>query len=245
MNYYNYFTEIEEHFVRRRGKHLLISPLDWSLISTWRESGVPLHVALRGIDIAMDTWDSKPHRPSDRLSTLFYCHDAVMAEYARHLEAHIGESTAESRSESGETASPQKLSSDQGPDKGALLAFLEARIREIKSLRAKHYQGENDEGIDRILSRLDEILHSAATEERQDLEALDRDLGILDALLIPELRSEIPIQQLDGWEQEARRELKIYKKRLPKETYDKIVENYLRGRIHRHYNIGELSLFQL
>jgi hypothetical protein len=245
MNYYNYFTEIEEHFVRRRGKHLLISPMDWSLISTWRESGVPLHVALRGIDIAIDTWDSKPHRPSDRLSTLFYCHDAVMAEYARHLEAHLGESPAESKSESVENASPQTRSSDEGPDKSAILEFLEARIREIKSLRAKHYEGENAEGIDRVLSRLDEILHSAATEERADFEALDRDLGILDELLITELRRGIPNQQLDGWEQEARKELKIYKKRLPKETYDKIVDNYLRGRIHRYFNIGELSLFQL
>jgi hypothetical protein len=56
MNYYNYFTEIEEHFVRRRGKHLMVSPMDWSLIAVWRDSGVPLHVALRGIDLAMDTF---------------------------------------------------------------------------------------------------------------------------------------------------------------------------------------------
>ena len=33
LNYYNYFTEIEEHFVRRRGKHLLISPMDWGPFS--------------------------------------------------------------------------------------------------------------------------------------------------------------------------------------------------------------------
>jgi len=50
LNYFNYFTEIEDHFIRRRGKHILLSPLDWTLIETWREMGVLLHVALRGID---------------------------------------------------------------------------------------------------------------------------------------------------------------------------------------------------
>jgi len=55
MNYYNYFTEIEEHFVRKRGKHLLLSPLDWNLIAAWRDAGVPLSVAIRGIDIAVES----------------------------------------------------------------------------------------------------------------------------------------------------------------------------------------------
>jgi hypothetical protein len=245
MNYYNYFTEIEEHLVRRRGKHLLVSPMDWSLISTWRESGVPLHVALRGIDIAVDTWNTKPHRPSDRLSSLFYCHDAVMEEYARYLEAHLGESPEESRSPSAQSEPPQPRDTHDGPAKSVLLNFLAARIGEIKSLRAKHYEGENAEGIDRVLSRLDEISHSLEAEERTDFEALDRDLGILDELLVTELRSTVPEERMDGWKQEAKKELKIYKKRLPKETYDKIVNNYLRGKIHRHFNIEELSLFQL
>ena len=70
MNYYNYFTEIEEHFVRRRGKHLLISPMDWGLIATWRDAGVPLHVALRGIDIAMDGFFARQGDAAVRRSTV-------------------------------------------------------------------------------------------------------------------------------------------------------------------------------
>ena len=79
MNYYNYFTEIEEHFVRRRGKHLLISPMDWALIASWRDAGVPLQVALRGIDIAMDAFYAKQRRGTSKVNSLCYCHDAVMA----------------------------------------------------------------------------------------------------------------------------------------------------------------------
>ena len=49
FNYYNYFTEIEEHFQRTRGTSLfLLSPLDWALIESWKNADVPLEAVLRG-----------------------------------------------------------------------------------------------------------------------------------------------------------------------------------------------------
>jgi hypothetical protein len=243
MNYFNYFTEIEDHFARRRGKHLLVSPLDWSLIATWRDSGIPLHVAMRGIDIAMDSFFSKPNRRG-RVNSLFYCHETVMEEYQRHLESHVGEdarpeTSAEKKSASG---------SEEGPDKDTVKEFLAARISEIKSLPAKllgQQSGTLVEVLDRILSRLEEIAKDLADTVRVDLESLDRDLGILDDVLTNELRAAVTPEQMRGWEEEAKKELKMYRKRLPKETYQRILENFLRGKIHRWFDLGELSLFHL
>ena len=134
MNYYNYFTEIEEHFVRRRGKHLLISPMDWGLIAAWRDAGIPLHVALRGIDIAMDGFFARQHRGSAKINSLCYCHDSVMLEYASHLESRIGESSADGSNAPAdtETAAERK----EGPDLAQVLEFISARIGEIKTLAA-------------------------------------------------------------------------------------------------------------
>ena len=123
--------------------------------------------------------------------------------------------------------------------------FLAARIIEIDLAQAKHSPGEDDEGITRVLSRLRQIAQSVESAERIDLEALERDLSILDDLLVSELRLGIAQEQLAAWEQEARKELKVYKKRLPKETYAKILDNFLRGKIRRQFRIGELSLFHL
>src|SRR5207237_4566857 len=61
-NYFNYFTEIEEHFLRRRGGGLLLSTLDWALIETWKDAGIPLEAALRGIDSAFDRYDQRPSK---------------------------------------------------------------------------------------------------------------------------------------------------------------------------------------
>jgi hypothetical protein len=245
MNYYNYFTEIEEHFVRRRGKHLFVSPMDWSLIATWRDSGVPLHVVLRGIDRAMDAFSAKRSRSDSRVSTLFYCHASVMEEYARHLESHLGEEPAEGAAAPAPTP-PAQPDESEGPDKKTILDFLNARISEIKALPGKlSVLAGDSEGIDRIVLRLEEITRDLETDKQVDFEAVDRDLAILDETLVGELRSVIAPDQIAAWEQEAKKELKIYRKKLPKDTYAKILENYLRTKIHRHFAVNELSLFHM
>jgi hypothetical protein len=237
MNYYNYFTEIEEHFVKRRGKHLLISPMDWALIAAWRDAGVPLQVALRGIDIAMDGFLARKGSGSAKVNSLCYCHDSVMTEYGNHLESRVGESSATAH---------QDAQDNEEPAKTEVLAFLSARMSEIKALPAKHsFSGATLEALNRISGRLEEILESVKTGNRFDSEALERDLQIVDNLLISELRSCISPEQMAEWENEAKTELKIYRKHLPRETYDKIRVNYLCKKVRQRFEIGELSLFQL
>ena len=79
QNYFNYFTEIEERFQQRRGSLLLLSTLDWALIETWREAGVPLEAVLRGIDAAFDKYEARTHRGHKRrINGLAWCAQAVM-----------------------------------------------------------------------------------------------------------------------------------------------------------------------
>src|SRR5215471_21340802 len=85
LNYFSYFSEIEDTFVRRRAKHLMLSPMDWALIESWKERGVPLHVALRGIEHAFDSYDAKKQKRT--VKTLLYCQEEVEAQYAEWLES--------------------------------------------------------------------------------------------------------------------------------------------------------------
>jgi len=88
LNYFSYFSEIEDTFVRRRGKHLMLSPLDWALIESWKERGVPLHVALRAIEHSFDSYDAKKQKRT--VKTLLYCQEEVEAQYAEWLESRVG-----------------------------------------------------------------------------------------------------------------------------------------------------------
>jgi hypothetical protein len=241
MNYYNYFTEIEEHFVRRRGKHLLISPIDWSLIAAWRDAGVPLQVAIRGIDIAMDGFLAR-QRSSSKVNSLCYCHDSVMTEYASHLESRVGESSEPLNAQVGGKTGSGK---EEWPAIAASLEYIRERMDEIKALSAKQYLESTLEGIGRVQARLDEVCHNLETGEQADSEALERDLTIIDELLVTELRKSISPEQMLEWDKEAKKELKVYRRRLPKETYERIRGNFIRDKIHRKFNIGELSIFRL
>ena len=107
QNYFNYFTEIEERFQQRRGSLLMLSTLDWALIETWREAGVPLEAVLRGIDNAFDKHDAKALRSSGRtrkVNGLAWCAQSVMEAVEQAMEASIGAAPA-----AGSEASRERL----------------------------------------------------------------------------------------------------------------------------------------
>ncbi len=80
LNYFNYFTEIEDHFQRARGTALfLLSPLDWALIESWKNAGVPLEAVLRGIDSAFEKWRGRKSK-TQKVNSLAFCAQAVLTE---------------------------------------------------------------------------------------------------------------------------------------------------------------------
>ena len=88
-NYFNYFTEIEDHFQRRRGTLILLSPLDWALMEIWKDAGIPLEAVLRGIDAAFDKWERRPRR-TRKVNGLAYCAQEVLATAEEMKEAAVG-----------------------------------------------------------------------------------------------------------------------------------------------------------
>src|SRR5580658_995517 len=102
QNYFNYFTEIEEHFQRRRGSLLLLSTIDWALIETWREAGIPLAAVLQGIDAAFDKYDARKNKTRvRRVNGLAYCAQAVMGAVESMQEAAVGATPRPSTAEQG------------------------------------------------------------------------------------------------------------------------------------------------
>src|ERR1700759_3777423 len=98
QNYFNYFTEIEERFQQRRGSLLMLSTLDWALIETWREAGIPLEAVLRGIDNAFDKYDERARRSSSRMrkvNGLGWCAQSVMEAVEQAMEAAVGASPSQ------------------------------------------------------------------------------------------------------------------------------------------------------
>src|SRR5215831_8338667 len=88
-NYFNYFTEIEERYLKRRGSGLLLSTLDWALIETWKNAGIPLDAVLRGVDETFDKYDRRPSK-TKKINSLAYCAQEVLGAAEDLKEAAVG-----------------------------------------------------------------------------------------------------------------------------------------------------------
>ncbi|HQK86299.1 MAG TPA: hypothetical protein PLU25_01595, partial [Acidobacteriota bacterium] len=181
FNYYNYFTDIEDHFISKRGKHILLSPLDWTLIETWQTMGIPLHVALRGIDRALTAFREKQLRHR-LVNSLFYCNQAVLEEYEHHLLSQEGQSTEDS--ELSRHSAPATLAID-------LSGFLTERQTELRRLADRYPGTPAAETGMRMARRLEEIITAWKHSERPDPERLEKDLRTIEDDLAPALANSV------------------------------------------------------
>ena len=149
MNYFNYFTEIEDAFVRRRGKHLFLSPLDWALMETWKQQGIPLHIVLRGLERSFDSYESRPRKRS--VKTLLYCQEEVEAQYAEWLEARVG---ASEKTDDAETDAGQLETRFSVP---AIREHLQRCHSELIRLSQSRKEDDLAEALARAASLLQEI----------------------------------------------------------------------------------------
>lgn len=221
-NYYNYFTEIEEHFVRKRGRNLLVSPLDWCLIDLWKSSGVPLHIALRGID---RSFENAKKRSRKSPTTLFYCHPAVMESFEEFSEAKVGDGSTE------DSAPSSPLS------KVDLLGHLQSLKQKI--------EGRGQEAFQRAERELKSLTGEVEARERLDLEEIDATLTRLADMIADKLFDDLSPEESKQLRSCIRADLKIYRKRLSADVCAQLERNYRNRLIRQRFGVPEFSLFQI
>ena len=224
MNYFNYFTEIEETFVRRRGKHLFLSPLDWALIEDWQERGIPLHIVLRSIESVFDVYDRQP--PGTRtIKSLFYCREEIEAQYAEWL----GSQTGRSDSVDDERQTPFSAS--------AISDHIDNAIGQLGQLSVPGLA----EDLDRAVSRLTEFKRNIPS----DPETIDKTLGDIERLLERSILENWDKQHLKILEREVARQLREYKTEMDSVAYNNTFNLMLLKRLRDESGIPRLGLFYL
>jgi hypothetical protein len=238
LNYFSYFSEIEDTFIRRRGKHLLLSPMDWALIESWKERGVPLHVALRGIEHAFDSHESKKRKRS--VKTLLYCQEEVEAQYAEWLESRVG--GHEEAQEEGEAQAKSPFPRD------VVLAHLGRSREELAKLykeRSQRIEDELCEALSRATALVDEIEKDYATAAQPDLRKLEDSLTGIERLLDDAIRAVTSDSELESARAEIESQLKPYKRHMESGVFDQTRDNLLRKRLRDQLGVPRLSLFFL
>ena len=243
MNYFNYFTEIEDTFIRRRGKHLLLSSMDWALIESWKEMGVPLHVALSGIERAFDSFNAKPRRRT--VKSLLYCQEEVEAQFAEWQESQVG-ATAK---KNGEKVIKETIDEAHLPfPRSTILEHLErvrASLRQICDERKKSRKDDFCDALSRVASRLKELQEDFTHAARPDAEKLENSLTSLEKLLDEALVANLPARELAATRLIAEEQLQPYRSRMERPVYEQTLDNLLLKRLRDAHGLPRLSLFYL
>jgi len=216
-NYFNYFTEIEEHFRRVRGTSLfLLSPLDWALIESWKNSEIPLEAVMRGIEAAFEKWRSRKIK-TQMVNSLAFCAQAVLTE------AQIMAGAVRPRAHK-EAAPPFPLDD--------LRTYLE---RNARALPAGY------EEITAALSRL-----AAEVEQHYgDLETLEQRLTVLEEKMIAAARTRQSDAEMFQSRAELDRQLRPYRGKMTADQLTMLEKQYLERHLLEKARLPRLSLFYM
>lgn len=232
-NYVNYFTEIEERFQQRRGSILLLSTLDWALIETWQEAGIPLEAALRGIDAAFDKYEARQKRGrTRRVNGLAWCSQAVMEAAEELKEAAIG------------TAPAAGTARESGFEHERVAAHLEAAA---VALDAAAVAPEACRATAVRLRELAGEVRAASGEgaAKVELEALERSLTVLEEKLFAALTAAAPEDLLVHLKEHAEHELAPYRSRMGAVQLRQVERQFVQKQLLVHYALPRLSLFYM
>ncbi len=227
QNYVNYFTEIEEHFQRRRGSLLLLSTLDWALVDTWRAAGVPLAAVLRGIDDAFDKYEQRQAKATHartrlrRVNGLAWCAQAIMEAVESMNDAAVGgvmPSSAEA----------------PGLEQDRIAGHLRRAAGRIRTAATAV------PALVEIADRLEQLANAPHRSEE-----LEQSLSALEEKLFAHLLTATPATDLESLREQAARELAPYRSRMQAVQIRQIEQQFLRRRLLERFDLPRLSLFYM
>jgi len=247
QNYFNYFTEIEEHFQRRRGTLLLLSTLDWALIETWREAGIPLEVVLRGIDDAFDRYEarqrSNPQRRLRQVNGLAWCAQAVMESAELQKEAATGIAVP--------VSGAVRQSSEAGFETQRIADHLEAAAQALDAASIAHASLHElwANSLAALALSVRSVLETLPAQPPgsgpPNLEDLERHLSVLEEKLFAILTTHVPEELLLQFKTEAARDLAAYRSRMTAVQLRQIEQQFVHKRLLEHFQLPRLSLFYM
>jgi hypothetical protein len=233
-NYFNYFTEIEEYFWKKRGAHLLVSPLDWAIMQTWHNAGIPLEAALKGIDRAFESYSRSRRGAGKPLKSLAYCTDAVLDAAQESQEAAAGAAPSKQRASAAEAFSRDEVRAYFTKNASRVLAAGDCRRTTQPELAAR---------LAEIAKSLESNLVLLDIPGTLDLEDIERRLTVLDEKVQAALTGAASEDLMLRLRREVDAQLTTYRRKMKAEQLALVERQYLQKRLLDEFGLPRLSLF--
>lgn len=235
QNYFNYYTEIEDHFQRRRGTLLMLSTLDWALIATWQEAGFPLEAVLRGINAAFDKYDArKGRRRTQKINGLAYCAQEVLRAVEDLHEAATG------------VVRKNAFAEESGFEAARIAAYLSHAAQALNTASVSSNAREVFQKAGKQLAELAGSIEGAKNAPQPfSVESLEQRLIALEDQLFAALQTFASPEELVALRERSAQELAPYRSRLETAQIRQIEQQFLRRCLFQQHNVPRLSLFYM
>jgi hypothetical protein len=235
-NYFNYFTEIEEHFQRRWGGIVRLSPLDWVLIETWKDAGIPLEAVLRGIDVTFEHFERRASK-TRKVNGLGFCAQEVLAAAQEMKEAAVGVAAPPETS--------PKSRAGEGFEPEVVAAFLLRNASLLEAAKLPQGGGVSVRTVALQAAKALRELADAPGRNASRLEDLEQRLTVMEEKLFAALLAAIPDEQIVAVRKEADRDLAPYRKKMSGAQIEQLRKQYVHKRLLEKYGLPRLSLFYM
>lgn len=228
-NYFNYFTEIEECYQKCRGTRTLLSPLDWALIESWKDAGLPLQAVLTGIARAFEKYHAR-QRKYKTVNALAYCTQEVLRAAE---EAEAGEVQSVGRKDS-----PPPFTAEE------IVRFLSGNAQSLEAASRKA-RAEGQQVLADDLAAIAPELHAMSAEDPANLEELEIRLTAVEAKLTASLTRAASVERMAGIQEEVERGLGPYRRKMTGPQIESLERQFRKRCLMEHYEIPRLSLFYM
>jgi hypothetical protein len=234
-NYFNYFTEIEECFRRRRGTPTLLSTLDWALVESWKEAGFPLEAVLLGIERSFEKFQKRPQR-FRKVNSLAYCSQEILraAEEAQTAQAEGG---TRSREEAAPPFEADEIRKYLGRNAQALEQAAGAAADKAQQVLAEDLRSS--------ARALEKVAGCSDQELAGDLEEIENHLSATEEKLTAALLHAASVELLAEFRREVERGLASYRRNMSAPQIESLERQFLKKRLFDYYAVPRLSLFYL
>jgi len=210
----------------------MLSTLDWALIETWKDAGIPPEAVLRGIDATFEKHNARPSK-SKKVNGLAYCSQEVLAAAEDMKEAAVG--------------TPKEANAIKGFDTAEIAGFLRRNAAQLELTKLPMRPGISPEAVAREISaglkQLAGEIESKNSPAR--LEDLERRLTVLEEKLFAVLLAAIPDDDAVAVRAQADRDLAPYRSKMPAAQIEQLQKQYAHKKLLEKYKLPRLSLFYM
>jgi hypothetical protein len=208
--------------------------MDWALMETWKQQGIPLHIVLRGIEKSFDSYEARPRKRT--VKTLLYCQEEVEAQYAEWVEARVGSASNSDNNEPDSDKTPFSFE--------AISEHLQRNRNDLAALaRSRNKEDDLSEALTRAVALLVDIESDFKSSATLDTRKLEDSLTGLERMLNDAMLAVVSVQALDELNKEVKDKLKPYRAQMEAAAYKQTFDNLLLKRLREQFAVPRLSLF--